>query len=77
MVRTICSCALALLVTAGCDILRDEGEALARRLTAQGAPAEVLRMPGMLHGFIRFGAVVDDAQRAVQAIADATRRWFA
>ncbi|ODT37309.1 MAG: hypothetical protein ABS55_03640 [Lautropia sp. SCN 70-15] len=67
----------SLVITAGCDILRDEGEALARRLTEQGAPAEVLRMPGMLHGFIRFGAIVDDAPRAIAAIADATRRWWA
>jgi acetyl esterase len=67
----------ALVITAGCDILRDEGEALAARLTAQGAPAEVQRMPGMLHGFIRFGAVFDDAAGAVAAIADATRRWLA
>jgi len=66
----------SLVITAGCDILRDEGEALAARLTAQGAPAEVLRMPGMLHGFIRFGAVVDDAPRAIAAIADATGRWW-
>jgi acetyl esterase len=67
----------SLVITAGCDILRDEGEALATRLTAQGAPAEVLRMPGMLHGFIRFGAVVDDARSAVAAIGDAMRRWTA
>ncbi|MCM5572064.1 alpha/beta hydrolase [Burkholderiaceae bacterium FT117] len=67
----------SLVITAGCDILRDEGEALAKRLTEQGAPAEVLRMPGMLHGFIRFGAVIDDAASAVAAISDATRRWCA
>jgi acetyl esterase len=66
----------SLVITAGCDILRDEGEALAARLNAAGAPAEVLRVPGMLHGFIRFGAVVDDAQRAIDALADATHRWF-
>jgi acetyl esterase len=65
----------AFVLTAGCDILRDEGEVLAQRLNEQGVPAEVLRMPGMLHGFIRFGAVVDDAERAVQAVADAVRRW--
>lgn len=67
----------ALVITAGCDILRDEGEALAARLTAQGAPAEVLRMPGLLHGFLRFDAVFDDAARAVAAIAEASRRWLA
>ncbi|MFA7667405.1 MAG: alpha/beta hydrolase [Burkholderiaceae bacterium] len=65
----------SLVITAGCDILRDEGEALAARLSVQGAPAEVMRMPGMLHGFIRFGALIDDAGRAVAAIADTCRRW--
>lgn len=65
----------SLVITAGCDILRDEGEALAARLTAQGAPAEVLRVPGMLHGFIRFSALVDDAALAVKALGEASRRW--
>ncbi len=66
----------ALVITAGCDILRDEGEALAREMVAQGVAAETLRMSGMLHGFIRFGACVDDAHRAVAAISDSMRRWF-
>jgi acetyl esterase len=66
----------SLVITAGCDILRDEGEALARQMVGQGVPAETLRMPGMLHGFIRFGAVIEDAHRAVAAISDSMRRWF-
>ena len=43
----------SLIFTAECDPLRDEGEELARRLEAQGAPVRWYRWPGMIHGFIR------------------------
>src|SRR5690606_4801728 len=35
------------VVTAGCDVLRDEGEALVERIREQGGRSELLRMPGM------------------------------
>ena len=57
----------AFILTAECDPLRDEGEAYGRSLQQAGVPAEIIRYPGMPHGFFSFAAAL---QTGRQAFAD-------
>jgi len=68
----------ALVLTAGHDVLRDEGEVYAQRLRAAGVDAVLDRHGPMHHGFFSWCGVLDGADRAVaQAcgwIVERTRR---
>jgi acetyl esterase len=61
------------VVTAEFDPLRDEGEALAARLTRDGVSTTHVRYDGMIHGFFSMGAMIDAARRAVADAATAVR----
>jgi acetyl esterase len=61
----------AMIITAECDPLRDEGEAYGLRLEDAGVRVDVQRYDGMPHGFFSFGAALDGGR---QAFADATSR---
>lgn len=52
------------LITAEYDVLRDEGETLARRLAQAGIPVTHRRYEGMLHGFVHFAGAFDAAAEA-------------
>lgn len=54
-----------LVLTAEFDPLRDEGEIYCARLQAQGVPAEAVRCPGLVHGFL---AMVNISPSAAQAL---------
>jgi acetyl esterase len=65
----------ALVITCSHDILRDEAEAYARALPAAGVRARLERYEGMVHGFWRAPALVDDARRAHREVGIAV--WAA
>ncbi len=64
----------ALVVTAGFDPLRDEGEAYARRLRDAGVRVDSVGYGGMIHGFVPMGRLIDTASHAVTLIAGALRQ---
>jgi acetyl esterase len=61
----------AVVVTAGFDPLRDEGDAYARSLFASGVKTTHLRYPGFIHGFVNMGSVSPAAKDAVIEVARA------
>lgn len=64
----------ALLVTAGHDMLRDEGLAYAQHLTRHGTAVRSLHYAHLAHGFINLASVHRQSHRAVQEIAVNWRR---
>lgn len=45
----------AIVILGGCDFLRDEGRAYARRLSAEGVDTVEICYPGQIHGFMNHG----------------------
>ncbi|MEP4380755.1 MAG: alpha/beta hydrolase [Alphaproteobacteria bacterium] len=64
----------ALVVTAECDVLHDEGVAFAEALAAAGVAVEHRDYPGMMHGFYSFAPFVDDGRAAQIHAAEAVRK---
>jgi acetyl esterase len=63
----------ALILTAGCDPLRDEGRAYADRLQALGVPVEYRLEPEMIHGCLSLfnSPLYPGASRRVEPVLDA------
>jgi acetyl esterase len=59
----------ALIVTAGFDPLRDEGQAYAERLRAAGVPVRYREYPGQIHAFVSLTKVIPQGLEATREIA--------
>ena len=63
----------AYVLTAGFDVLRDEGEAYAEALREAGVPTTSRRFDGAIHGFWRWLAAAKLSRAAVDEVAAALR----
>lgn len=62
------------LITAEYDLLRDEGEAYARRLREAGVPVDTVRYDDMNHGFLNWVGLFDRPTEAMDALCAWIRR---
>jgi acetyl esterase len=63
----------AMVITAECDPLRDQGEAYARKLEAAGVQVELKRYEGMIHPFLSLAGIIDAGKTAIADAAAAIR----
>lgn len=60
----------ALIITAECDPLRDEGRLYALKLERAGVKVDYHEYSGMIHGFMSFHLVLSDALLAMKEVRD-------
>ena len=63
----------AMVITAECDPIRDQGEAYAERLREAGVPVSTKRYEGAIHVFFNLAGVVDLGKQAIQDAGAALR----
>jgi len=66
----------ALIVTAECDVLRDEGRAYSDALKVSGNQVDHLELPGMIHGFIELPAALPGTAWVMERAATFIRGQF-
>jgi acetyl esterase len=63
----------ALIITAGFDPLRDEGQAYGERLRAAGVDVRYREYPGQIHAFVSLTKVIPQGLTATHEVADYLR----
>lgn len=71
---TLRDCPPTLIITAQYDLLRDEGEAYARRLALEGVAVELRRYEQVNHGFLHLVGLLPAADEAIEQIATWIRK---
>ncbi len=66
----------AVVLTAEFDVLRDEGEAFAKRLKESGVPVVHQRIKGVLHGFMGMDRILPQATDATKIVVGELRKAF-
>jgi len=66
----------ALVITAGFDPLRDEGEAFAKRLVEHGVEVEHVCYTDMIHAFVSFAGGIPAGKTALEKIGGELQRVF-
>ncbi len=54
----------AVVATSGLDMLRDQGAAYAERLQKDGVKSIYYNYPSLIHGWMQWSGVIDDAEKA-------------
>ena len=63
----------ALVITAGCDPLRDEGKAYADKLAAEGVPVEYRCFEQTIHVFLSFAPIIPAGDEGLAFLAERLR----
>ena len=73
---SLAGAAPAIVVTAECDVLHDDGLRYAEALQRASVPVDYREYPGMIHAFFGMVPAVDDAMNAQRAVWAAFKRAF-
>lgn len=63
----------AVVITAGCDPMRDEGKAYAESLSRAGVPVEYRCFDGTIHAFVSFAGAIPAGMEALEFVASRIR----
>ncbi len=65
-----------LIITAQCDPLRDEGEALAEKMKQSGVDVSLIRYDKTIHGFVSLYPVIRQGRKAIRETRKFSEKYF-